>query len=363
MNARSEITDLTICRAAFAGWVFLYHVDLYVRFSDDLGPAAGLVRSGYLGVDGFFLLSGLILSKVHPELAFGPEMAPRFWGKRLARIYPVHVVTIAVLAVLVLTGLALGFAPREPQRFTLLSLIENLLLVHGWGVSDFLAWNYPSWSVSTEWAGYLMFPVLWYFIGKWEPLINGGILVILLPSLGALAYFSNTGLNLTYGWALLRFFPEFTMGMLTARLVPVWADELPAKWLAFIGLAIAAAGAWLQSDTTVVFALLLLLYGLTMRADCGRDPVFGKSRALLFLGRLSYAFYMSFCTAELLVTQAFRHWGYDPAGRKLLFFASMLVLTFAYALILHVFVEVPARRAADKWLAAPPPLAGGELRL
>jgi peptidoglycan/LPS O-acetylase OafA/YrhL len=363
MNARVDITDLTICRAGFAGWVFLYHVDLYARFSDYLGPAAGLVRSGYLGVDGFFLLSGLILARVHPELANAPEQAPRFWGKRLARIYPVHVASIAVLAVLVVTGLALGFAPREPQRFTLLSLIENLLLVHGWGFSDFLAWNYPSWSVSTEWAGYLAFPVLWYFIGKWEPLVNGGLLFILLPTLGAVAYFSGTGLNLTYGWALLRFFPEFIMGMLTARLVPVLADELPAKFLAFTGLAAAAFGAWLQSDTIVAYALLLMLYGVTMRADAGREPVFGKSRFLLFLGRLSYAFYMSFCTAELLVTQAFRHWGFDPAGRKGLFFAGMLVLTFAYALILHIFVEVPARRAVDRLLPPPSPLAGGALRL
>jgi peptidoglycan/LPS O-acetylase OafA/YrhL len=41
----------------------------------------------------------------------------------------------------------------------------------------------------------------------------------------------------------------------------------------------------------------------------------------------------------------------------------MVVLTFAYAMILHVFVEVPARRAADRFLAPAVPLAGQELRL
>jgi peptidoglycan/LPS O-acetylase OafA/YrhL len=351
MTSRSEITDLTICRAGFAGWVFFYHVDLYARFSDYLGPAAGLVRSGYLGVDGFFMLSGLILARVHPQLALAPAGAPRFWGKRLARIYPVHLATIIVLGVLVVTGLALGFAPREPQRFTFLALVENLALVQGWGVSDFLAWNYPSWSVSTEWAGYLAFPVLWVGIGRWDPIVNGGLLVILLPILGAVAYFSGSGLNLAYGGALLRFFPEFTLGMVAARLVPSFADEIPGHFLAYAGLALVVLGAWLQSDTTVAFALLLMLYGLTMQTDAGRAPVFGRNRFLLFLGRLSYAFYMSFCTAELLVTQAFRHWGLAPAHEKFAFTAAMIVLTFAYALILHVFVEVPARRAADGWLA------------
>jgi peptidoglycan/LPS O-acetylase OafA/YrhL len=36
-----------------------------------------------------------------------------------------------------------------------------------------------------------------------------------------------------------------------------------------------------------------------------------------------------------------------------LFAAAMTVLTFAYAVILHVLVEVPVRRAADQWLAEP----------
>jgi peptidoglycan/LPS O-acetylase OafA/YrhL len=360
---RPEITDLTVCRAVFAGWVFFYHIDLYTGFSGYLGPAAGLIRSGYLGVDGFFFLSGLILARVHPDLALQPETAPNFWFRRLARIYPVHLATIAVLVVLLLTGLALGFSPHNPERFTLLSLIENLLLIYGWGVANFLAWNYPSWSVSTEWAGYLAFPILWYFIGKWDPVINGSLLAVCLTTLGAVSYFAPDGLNLTYGGALFRFFPEFCAGMMAARLVPLYADELPTKFLAYSGVALSVAGALLRADAMVAFSLLLLLHALTMQADAGRKPLFGSSFVLMFLGRLSYAFYMSFATAELLVTQYFRHENLDPAREKLFFVAAMTLLTFAYAVILHVLVEVPARRAADRRLTKPEPLAGTSLHL
>ncbi len=359
----TEMTDLTICRAGFAAWVFLYHVDLYAGFSGGLGPAAGLVRSGFLGVDGFFFLSGLILARVHPDLAHQPEMAPRFWARRLARIYPVHLATIAVLVVLLVTGLALGVSPRAPERFTVLSLVENLLLIHGWGVANFLAWNYPSWSISTEWAGYLAFPAFWYFIGKWDPIINGSLLALCLTVLGAVSYFAPDGLNLTYGGALFRFFPEFCAGMMAARLVPLYADELPTKFLAYAGLALTLVGAWLRSDITVAFSLLVMLYGLTMQADAGRRPLFGANRVLLFLGRLSYAFYMSFGTAELLVTQYFRYQGLSPAGEKMLFVAAMTVLSFAYAVILLVLVEVPARRAADRRLEQGAPLASPGLHL
>jgi peptidoglycan/LPS O-acetylase OafA/YrhL len=358
-----EITDLTICRAAFAAWVFVYHVDLCTGFSGYLTPFAGLVRHGYLGVDGFFLLSGMILARVHPELVERPDLAKMFWGRRLARIYPVHLATIVVLAVLVLTGLALGFAERAPERFTIGSLVANLLLVHGWGFSNFLAWNYPSWSVSTEWAGYLMFPAIWYFVGRWDLIITTPIMVIALTSIGAVAYFSGVGLNLTYGGALFRFVPEFVAGIAACRIVPAYADEMPARMLAFVGIGGAAMGAWLGSDTVVVVMLLLVIVAVAMRADGWRPPVFGTARLPLFFGQLSYAFYMSFATAELLVTQAFRHAHVDPAGEKLLFAAAMTVLSLAYAIILHVFIEVPARRAADRFLAAPAPLAGRELRL
>ena len=115
MNTKQELTDLTVCRAVFALWVFVYHVDLYLNFSRFLGPAADLIRHGYLGVDGFFILSGLILARVHPE--FNGYVNPKeafaapglklpsiravscFLSKRLARLYPVHLATIVILAV------------------------------------------------------------------------------------------------------------------------------------------------------------------------------------------------------------------------------------------------------------------------
>jgi peptidoglycan/LPS O-acetylase OafA/YrhL len=361
MDPKREITDLTVCRAFFAAWVFIYHIDLHAHFSAYLGPAAGLIRHGYLGVDGFFLLSGMILARVHPELAYHPEGAFRFWGRRLARIYPVHLAVILILVVLLVTGLGLGYAPRDPQRFTAVSLIENLLLIQGWGFSNPLAWNYPAWSVSTEWAGYIAFPALWYFFGRWRPIIPGQTLVIGMTVIGTLA-FEMGGLNLTGAVGLvLRFFPEFLIGMTTIRLVPINADYMPSKVLAWVGIAAALFGALIGVDSLAALGLWLLLTALIMQDDAERPPIFGKPRALRFLGRLSYAYYMSFGTIELILAQFFRHQGWDPTSQKLLYAAGMTVLTFALALILHVFVETPCRRLADRWLT--PPLAVTGVRL
>jgi len=360
MDPKREITDLTVCRAFFAAWVFIYHIDLHAQFSAYLGPAAGLIRHGYLGVDGFFLLSGMILARVHPELAYHPEGALRFWGKRLARIYPVHLAVILILGVLLLTGLGLGFAPRDPQRFTAASLIENLLLIQGWGFTNPLAWNYPAWSVSTEWAGYIAFPALWYYFGRWRPIIPGQTLIIAMTVIGTLA-FEMDGLNLTGGFGMLRFFSEFLIGMTTIRLVPINADYMPSNVLTRVGIAVALFGALIGVDSLAALGLWLLLAALIMQEDAERPPIFGRAVFLRFLGRLSYAFYMSFGTIELILAALFRHQGWDPSSQKLLYAVGMTVLTFALALILHVFVETPCRRAFDRWLT--PPLAVTSVRL
>jgi len=356
MDTRQEIIDLTCCRGLFAAWVFLYHVNLHAQFS--LGPFGRLIQRGYLGVDGFFVLSGLILARVHPELSRSMATASRFWGKRLARVYPVHLAIIILLAMLLLAGLSAGIAPRDPTRFTIGSLIENLLLIQGWGFGDGWSWNYPSWSVSTEWAGYLLFPLLWFGLGFCSAVVVGQIAIICFPVLGLVAYLSGHGLNVSLVDALLRFLPEFVWGMCTARLVPIFADSLPTAAFAFVGLLVALGGVLCGLDPLAVVGLWLALGSVTMHADAERPPLFRKLPFLRLFGLLSYSFYMSFGTSELVISQIFRHQSWDPSENKLTYSIAMTLLTFCIAIFMHVLVEKPCRRMADRWLAEPDPLAG-----
>jgi len=363
MNVKQEITDLTVCRAFFAAWVFIYHVDLHAQFSAYLGPFGSIIHRGYLGVDGFFLLSGLILARVHPELGKSPQGAIRFWLRRLARIYPVHLATILLLMGFVALSAAMGFTPRDPQRFTNAELVQNLLLVHGWGFSDHWAWNYPSWSISTEWAGYLLFPVLALFLGLCPDILVAQLGVLCIPILGLIAYSSGVGLNATFVDALPRFFPEFIWGMATARLVPVVADNLPTRGMAISGAIIILLALLISTDVAVLFGLWLVLAGLTMHADAERPPLFRNNRVLRWLGKLSYAYYMSFALSEMLLAQLFRRLAWDPAGHMFAYAGAMTLLTFMLAVILHMLVEVPCRRFADHLLDAPRPLAVAAQRL
>lgn len=375
LSTKQELTDLTICRAVFALWVFIYHVDLYLDFSRFLGSAADLIRHGYLGVDGFFILSGLILARVHPELTGETQhywtrgdppfrLPPirlfwRFWGKRLARIYPVHLATILMLAALVGLGMLHGWTPHDPSRFSVSSLIQNLLLVQGWGGSSSGAWNYPSWSVSTEWAGYLVFPLLWYLLAYSGALVAMQVLLASLALIGLVFVLNGYNLNLTFADGLCRFFPEFLTGMAATRIVHSWADfETVRRGCLAAGLVVGIFAAAIGIDFLAVIATWLTLFAFLMQADAGRPAMLGSHPVLDWLGKRSYAFYMSFAIAELLMSQYFQHSGWTPRSHGLVFAVGMLLITLLLAVCLYAVVETPCRRLADRWLAPPAPAPG-----
>jgi peptidoglycan/LPS O-acetylase OafA/YrhL len=347
---KREIYDLTVCRALFAAWVFTYHIDLHADFSAYLGPAAGLIRRGYLGVDGFFLLSGFILARVHPEFSNGSAGSFRFWGKRLARIYPVHLAVLVLLAAVAASGLALGIVPHDSGRFSLVALGQDLLLIQGWGVANQLAWNYPSWSISTEWAGYLLFPAFCFCAARLAKTPAALGVVLCFAALAIVDHHFAHGLNLTFADSLWRFFPEFIAGILTAKLAPVVAPYVPARLLAAIGFGLVGGTLLLGSDSLAVAGLWLLISSFAMQAENERPAIFPKLGTLRFLGILSYAFYMSFATVELFLAQLYDHEGWDPAQSKWAYALAMTLLTFALSLTLHFLVEKPSGQLIDRWL-------------
>lgn len=140
-------------RGIAAAWVFAYHL------LEDVGGSHWTI--GYLGVDLFFVLSGFVLSYVYADSGLHKlEDWKNFIRARVARVYPLHVVTLMSLVMLV--WLWPGYAssyPARDERFGVEAFIANLLLVQNWAYFLPTNWNTPAWSLSAEWAAYLIFPV------------------------------------------------------------------------------------------------------------------------------------------------------------------------------------------------------------
>ncbi len=345
-----QIVDLTCCRALFALGVFTYHVNLQNHYAPLLGHAGVLVHEGYLGVDGFFILSGIVLAYSHRGFAANFAESRLFLLKRLVRIYPVHLATVGLFMALFVSGLLLGIAPREPERFGADELVRHLALVHAWGFSDRWAWNYPSWSISAEWAGYLVFPLLWPRLRDARPGSLSALLVLAAVCEYAAQWVGlHRNMSLTFDGGLLRFYPEFIAGMATVPLVPLMARVIPAFVMLLAASLCICVGALLVrgagAEVLVIYGLWMLLAGMLLRAFQGGAPVLGWIPGGKFFGEISYSFYMSFAFVETVQAKIWRSRHVLPDNDKLLYGVTTFLLTLGLALLLWNFIEKPALRA------------------
>lgn len=302
----ADIRSLTSLRYLAAIWVVLFHWTSY--FPGSLLRNAPLVREGFLGVDFFFVLSGFILCHVY--LARQAEGRLDYWNfvsRRIARIYPMHVLTlVAMIAFGVIVHryhLAIA-GPWIPDEFFTLGsgevpreVMAQLLLIHAWGGSDGLHFNAPSWSISAELFAYLMFPLFTYGLhraGKRPAVVLAGvILFILLYSLALEKVAHREVFEMTWNIGVLRIIPDFLFGVALYRVGTSWsAGRSRSALLLLAGVAAVLAGVVLE----LPFCLVVLGLGLVILAcaDAERCGLLApmKTEFAVLLGEVSYSVYM-----------------------------------------------------------------------
>ncbi|MBV9749376.1 MAG: acyltransferase [Acetobacteraceae bacterium] len=306
-------------------------------------PLRALALRGYLMVDLFFVLSGFVMALAYEDWfagKFDVETYARFLWRRFARLWPLHAFLVAILlAVQVLDGHILAWWRM---------VVANLAMVQAWGLSETL--NIPSWSLSTEWAAYMLFPALAWLALRGPPTRTIGAAglamtaLLLAASLGAANPLGRRGpLDLYDNYSLLplaRCLAGFTLGLVARRAMRLrWL----ARWLAHPGWAAAAAALLLAGlafglADWLAYPLLVLLVAALWAGNAG------LSRALAHpvphkVGAWSYALYLVHVPLIHFWIVAGRPGPVLPAG------AALLAASVAAAAVLHRIVEVPARRA------------------
>jgi peptidoglycan/LPS O-acetylase OafA/YrhL len=86
-----------------------------------------------LMVDFFFVLSGFVISTAYGDRLNSRRDYIAFLRSRIARIYPLHALTLAASLGIGVAGALLRLPVNHPEIFVLSSLPANLLLQQAWG--------------------------------------------------------------------------------------------------------------------------------------------------------------------------------------------------------------------------------------
>ena len=301
MQDGANIKPLTSLRFFAAFWVVLFHY--WPKLAVSFTPA--FIEKGYLGVELFFTLSGFILCHVYlSSVGEGRFKYGSFLWARLARVYPLHLATLAGVGLLAAAALAIGFS-IDHNILSWVSLPANVLMLHAWGLAPVAGWNHPSWSISAEWFAYLSFPAFAWLALKLRDrpyaALAGAVVLMaaLYAGFEAVAGFPLT--RATIAWGALRIVPCFALGCATYL---VWragaADRRnqAALGAVFFGAGIAISAQFGAPDCVIVAGFAGLILSLAKLARSGSS--FGSHPAFVYLGEISYSVYMICIPWQLL---------------------------------------------------------------
>ncbi|GAA1756276.1 acyltransferase [Luedemannella helvata] len=366
-SALSRLPSLTGMRWAAALLVFGEHIleqylapHFAVSQTVESGSWRLLKFAGAWGVTFFFMLSGFVLA----WSARRNDTKLAFVRRRLAKIYPNHLVTMLGAVAL---ALAVGITVTPGQ------LLAHLTLTQVWLPDSHVlfALNGLSWSLCAELFFYLCFP---FILPRLLRLSTRQlrIAVVALPAI-VIAYqvaimaVEHGGLRswLTYFWPPPRLL-EFVLGMVLALLVKRGQWRGPGLRTAMTALCAAMLVGMFLPDPlgrapAVIVPVMLLLPAAAL-ADVSGARTLWSRRWMVYLGELSFAFYM----VHLLVIRAFHEFGMLPERVDVIAAvagtAALFALSFAAAVALYHGVERPMMRVLSPRRAArpAPPAAAGD---
>jgi peptidoglycan/LPS O-acetylase OafA/YrhL len=116
-------------------------------------------------VEVFWCLSGFIFFFKYADVIGARKMPARsFFWLRFSRLYPLHLITLLVIAPLQWAYFQFHGSFYVVEFNDLRHFVLNLLFAQYWGLQDGFSFNGPSWSVSVEVLVYLFFFVATFFL-------------------------------------------------------------------------------------------------------------------------------------------------------------------------------------------------------
>jgi len=328
-----------------------------------------LIAHGYLSTSFFFLLSGFILAYLYWAPGGGLATSRQyFWWQRLTRIYPAHLIALAVTILLFLPRFF--FDPSAPSiPVAVASAVATATLTQAWVPQLVPVWSWPTWALSAVVFLYLIMPWLMRVLsrltrGQQITLLVASPAISLVPTLIFLQFFPD-GAKGQQNWQIflgstpLFWVAHFVAGMLMSRIFGIsrfetaWREK-SKPWLSLGDLALAAVialslmpphdQAWrhILRHGALMPLYMFVLYDLAM----GRGLVARvfSLPGMNFLGQLSFSI---FIWQNLFMALGFGMAAAAPQSLSLSFWFAVIGL-LAMSVISTRYIEKPLARRLRK---------------
>ncbi|ORB49279.1 acyltransferase [Mycobacteroides saopaulense] len=361
-----EIKALTGLRIIAAFWVVLFHFRPLLEqaipgFRSALNP---ILNCGAQGVDLFFILSGFVLTWNYLD-RMGHRWSTRetlhFLWLRLARVWPVYLVTMHLAALWVIFTMHVGHVPERIDTFDATNYVRQLFMVQLWfrPYFDLSSWNGPAWSISAEWLAYLLFGGLVLVIFRMAHATRARSLMVLavVASLPPVMLLLLTGQFYTpWSW-LPRIVMQFTAGALACAAVSRLKLSHRSRHIAgyaalLIVAAIVGALYFLDAhpisgvvDSSGVVDVLFVPLVMALAVGIGPLPTLLSTRIMVYGGQISFGLYMVHELVHVSWTWATKQFELsllDPGGGWIVL--GLLALAVVLSMALYHWVEEPGRR-------------------
>jgi peptidoglycan/LPS O-acetylase OafA/YrhL len=297
-KSRHRFQALDGLRGVAALFVVLLHVEWTNHLTENR-----LIQHSYVAVDLFFILSGFVISANYSHRIDNVREALTFLGLRFFRLYPLHLAMLVAFVCLEWAKLAaqhsLAIMPGAQAPFTegesFGSAIANLLLINGLHVLDKPGWNDPSWSISCEFAAYIVFAITTLAgLARSRLFFIWGTLVVVAAYVG-LALSRGT-LNVTLDWGIIRCLAGFFFGMLIFRFREMNCIRQSRMLIGGCSIVVIIAVLLtmaLTSGSLIVLVIPLFVIAIALlQSDQGPLARLLISPGVQLLGRISYSIYM-----------------------------------------------------------------------
>jgi peptidoglycan/LPS O-acetylase OafA/YrhL len=348
VKQHDRFAGLDALRGLSALGVLFWHYGAHFGVTPLAAWFSPFYTAGLYLVDVFFVLSGFLLGTLYSE----PSIWRAYLFKRITRLFPLHLMTLIVVAILQhgytqVTGAGFIYIFNDFRHFFL-----NLGLMQFVGFQKGFSFNGPAWSISVEWLVNLVFILL-----LWLPRLRGALSTSLVVVSASFLWFWGGRViesSPLWSWldpALMRGVFGFFTGVGLAGIMPS-KPTLSRLWdgiglTAGVALIVFMNSRDLQQMKGLDFAVVGLVVPAMIAGFIHGDTLVKVSqwRGLVWLGGVSFSVYLWHFPIQIFMGLIVAS-GTEIPFTSTWVLGAFVVTCYVVGHLSLVFLEKPAQKAA-----------------